>query len=88
MGRRAGARTRGLAGEGRFWETRLLPREVRQERRSLAGGRDEGGKRGGGGRGGRGGAVFPEGNLVVIGWNSPGARDRQLRRGYMETGEI
>lgn len=42
---RSAARRRGLAGEGRFWETRLLPGEVRQERRSLARGR-EGGKPG------------------------------------------
>lgn len=31
---RGAVRRRGLAGEGRFWETRLLPWEGRQKRRS------------------------------------------------------
>ena len=51
-----------MPGEGHIWETRLLREGVRQERRSLAGGRNEAGNLG----------FIPrpaphERNLVVIG---------------------
>lgn len=54
---------RGLSGVERVWETQLLQEEVRQERRSLAGGRDEAGNQE---------ILFAEQNLVVTGWDSPG----------------
>lgn len=48
-----------MSGDQRIWETRLLPEEVRQERRSLAGGRDEAGNL----------RLIPEQNLFVTGWD-------------------
>lgn len=61
--------SRASPGKGGVWETRL----VREEGRSLTGGRDEAGK--------LGLIPAPPRNLVVIVWDSPGDRKRKQRRG-------